>query len=135
MKKTKPLRKKLIAKLDKLWSMAVRARYPKCVVCGSENTLSSHHCIVRKAQSLGVRWIVDNGVTLCYSDHICKLHGPQGGDKQFMDRYIAILNDLISADRQQEIIDIGHRINKFSTFDLQNMVKDFEAVKNVTCIS
>ncbi len=126
MKKNKPLRKRLIDKLDTLWSMAVRARYPKCILCGSSQTLSSHHCIVRKGQSMGVRWIVDNGVTLCFSDHICKLHGPQGGDKVFMDRYISILNELIDANRQQEIVDIGHRINKFTTFDLQQMVKDFE---------
>ena len=126
MKKNKPLRKKLIDKLDMLWSMAVRARYPRCIICGSEKTLSSHHCIVRKGQTIGVRWLVDNGVTLCFSDHICKLHGPQGGDAVFMKRYIAILNKLISEERQQEIIEIGHRINKISTFEMQEMVKAFE---------
>ena len=126
MKKNPPLRKKLIKKLDTLWSMAVRARYPRCILCGSSQTLSSHHCIVRKGQSVGVRWLVDNGVTLCFSDHICKLHGPQGGDKVFMDRYISILNDLISQDKQQEIVDIGHRINKMSVWDMQELVKKFE---------
>lgn len=125
MKKNPPLRKKLIKKLDTLWSMAVRARYPKCVICGSEKQLSSHHCIVRKAQSLGVRWLVNNGVTLCVSCHIFKYHGQQS-DKVWMDRYIAILNDLISADEQQAIIDIGHRINKISTFDMMEMIEQFE---------
>lgn len=127
MKKNKPLRKRLIAKLDTLWSMAVRARYPRCVVCGKEPT-QAHHCIVRKAQSLGVRWILKNGVGLCYPCHIHKLHGQQG-DKMFLDRYISIINELVDAGAQQEIIDIGHRINKFSTFELQDMIKDFEEGK------
>lgn len=125
MRKNKPLRKKLIDRLDTLWSLAVRARYPKCVVCGGEKMLTSHHCIVRKAQSLGVRWIVDNGVTMCVRCHLFKYHGQQS-DKEWMDKYISILNELIDSDRQQEIIDIGHRINKFPTYELQQMVKDFE---------
>ena len=124
MKKNPPLRKKLIKKLDTLWSIAVRTRYPKCVVCGKEPT-QAHHCITRKAQSMGVRWIVKNGVGLCYPCHIHKLHGQQG-DKMFLDRYVAILNELIDAGEQEAIREIGHKINKMSVADLQQLVTDFE---------
>jgi len=118
-------KKTLKNKLDKLWSEAVRQRYPRCIVCGAQPT-QAHHCIVRKAQSMGVRWLIDNGVGLCYVCHIHKLHGSQG-DKEWLDRYIAALNLLIPADVQQDIMGIGHRANKYSMDDFRELVKRLEA--------
>jgi hypothetical protein len=122
MKKT-PIQK-IKAKLDKVWSLAVRRKYPRCIVCGKEPT-QAHHAIVRRAQSLGVRWMVSNGVGLCYVCHIHKLHGNQG-DKLFLDRYMALLNDLIPDDEQQNIIDIGHRVNKYSIGELEDMLRKIQ---------
>lgn len=116
--------KKLKKQLDKAWSLAVRRKYPRCVVCGRRPT-QAHHAIMRRAQSLGVRWLLSNSVGLCYVCHIHKLHG-SSGDKQFLDRYMAILNDLIPADEQQNIIDIGHRVNKFSVQDLEQMLLELQ---------
>ena len=134
MKHKKTPRRKLVEKLDKLWSQEVRKKMPRCIVCGATTNLNSHHAIVRKAQSLGVRWIVDNGVTLCFRDHILKLHGQQS-DKEWLDRYIAILNEIIPIEKQRNIIEIGHQIAKFSQSDLEELVKEFEerlGIKNNT---
>jgi len=120
----KSTRRKLVAELDRIWSLLVRAKYPRCIICGSQPT-QAHHCIVRKAQSQGVRWILENGVGLCVGCHIFKLHGQQS-DKVWLDKYITILNDLIPADVQQNIVDIGHGIAKYSTADLEGMIAEYK---------
>ena len=120
-------KKTLKNKLDRLWSEAIRKKYIRCIVCGRQPT-QAHHCIVRKAQSLGVRWMIDNGVGLCYVCHIHRLHGSQG-DKQWLDRYITVLNGIIPEEKQQNIIEIGNQINKFSVEDLKELVRHFEAIK------
>ena len=125
MKKKPPLRKRLIKRLDVLWSLAIRAKYPRCVVCGKEPT-QAHHAIVRKAQTMGVRWLPKNGIGLCYVCHIHRLHG-QAGDKQFLDKYIEILNQEIPAEEQLNIQQISHQITKFSVSDLQELVIEFES--------
>lgn len=51
-------RKKLIADLDKIVSLIVRARDKKCVVCGSTNQLQCSHLI--KRGRLSTRFDLDN---------------------------------------------------------------------------
>jgi hypothetical protein len=105
--KTKALKKKL----NKLWSLAVRKKYPRCVLCGSSNHLQAHHAIVRRARSLATRWDIRNGIALCVKCHLWGIHGNQN-DKVFLDRYISILNDLIPSEIQDELVSIGSRVNK-----------------------
>lgn len=52
----------------------MRQRDGKCVLCGSTNSLAAHHFIVNAARSLALRYNPDNGVALCYSCHIHKIH-------------------------------------------------------------
>ena len=55
-------------KLDLLWSSAIKIRdKQKCQVCGSMQSLNSHHIITRKNKS--VRFDLDNGITLCAKHH------------------------------------------------------------------
>ena len=124
MKKKNP-RKALKAKLDKLWSAVIRKKYPRCVVCGKSDNLNAHHCIVRKAQSDGVRWLVENGVSLCVGCHLFKLHGQQA-DKAWLENYLCIINDLVSETQQELIQEIGHKINKFSIDDLEQIKAELE---------
>lgn len=118
-------RKALKAKLDKLWSAVVRKRYPRCVICGKSENLNAHHCIVRKAQSDGVRWLPSNGVTLCVNCHLFKLHGQQA-DKAWLENYLCIVNNLVCDEAQKMIQDIGHRVNKFSIDDLEQIKSELE---------
>lgn len=120
--------KTLKNKLDKLWSQLVRKKYPTCIVCGGSPT-QAHHAISRRAQGNGVRWLLSNGVGLCYQCHIHKLHG-QAGDKQFLDTYISRLNELIPQSEQENIHQLAHQIVKYSVSDLEDMVKEFEVQLN-----
>lgn len=128
MKKNPPLRKKLIKKLDTLWSLSIRAKYPKCVVCGSADNLQAHHCIVPKSRGLGVRWLMWNGVTLDRTCHLFKYHNRWGGqgDKVWYERYLQILNQIIPEKEQLNIVEISHQIKQFSVAELQELVLEFE---------
>ena len=70
-------RAKLLKELDKLWSLAVRNRDKKCILCGQTKDvkkLQAHHWIKTRARSLKYRFDIRNGVSLCYGCHICQLH-------------------------------------------------------------
>jgi 5-methylcytosine-specific restriction endonuclease McrA len=75
-----PVRKvnksKLKKNLDVLWSMAVKARDKKCQRCGSTGSLSAHHVFGRRHNA--TRWVLDNGITLCYPCHIHWAHHDVG---------------------------------------------------------
>lgn len=65
---------KLKKELDTLWSLAVRHRDNKCVMCGATENLQAHHWIRTKAQGNTTRWDIRNGASLCYCCHIHKIH-------------------------------------------------------------
>jgi hypothetical protein len=119
----KTARAKLKKLLDTLWSIAIRALYGnKCIVCGKTNNLAAHHCIVRKAQSDGVRWLKFNGVPLCWDCHMNHVHGNRA-DKAWLENYLRILDRLIPQQEQDKIRSIGHGITKYSIDDLRELVK------------
>lgn len=121
----KSTRARLEKKLDTLWSLLVRRKYPACIVCGKTEGLNAHHCIKRKAQSKGVRWLINNGVSLCWDCHFNYVHG-QRADKPWWDRYIALLDKLIPKEEQEKIIQIGNQVNKFSILDLETLAQAFK---------
>ncbi len=54
--------------LDDLWSKKIKQRDgKKCVYCGEQNYLNSHHIFSKTKRSL--RWALKNGITLCSSHH------------------------------------------------------------------
>ena len=60
-------RKKIEAKLDKAWSLAIRGRDDyTCVRCGKEGTQACH--IVPRRHRI-LRWDWSNGVCMCYYCH------------------------------------------------------------------
>jgi len=62
-------RKKLVKKLDIMWSELVKKRAGnKCEYCGKSEYINSHHIFSRSSRS--VRWDVDNGVCLCAGHHV-----------------------------------------------------------------
>jgi 5-methylcytosine-specific restriction endonuclease McrA len=53
---------------DTTWAKAVKERDGfKCVYCGSDKNLNSHHLFSRRHQ--GLRWDLENGITLCAGHH------------------------------------------------------------------
>ena len=128
MKRNKPLRSRLVKRLDNLWSKAIHAKFKnRCIMCGATGILHAHHSIVNKGRGgFGVRWLILNGVLLCPTDHLYKIHHGQA-DKAWLDRYVALLNEIVPLEEQRNICEIAHHITKFSTAELQEMVLHFEA--------
>ena len=61
------MKKALIKKLDKAWSLKVR-EYGMCEKCHKLSPLNAHHFYSRAIRS--VRWDVDNGFCLCVGCHV-----------------------------------------------------------------
>lgn len=54
--------------LDNLWSGLIKNRDGnKCVRCGKDKYLNSHHIFSRSNRS--TRWVLENGITLCAGCH------------------------------------------------------------------
>lgn len=123
MKQKKQSRSKLIKILDGLWSAAVRRKYPVCVVCGSDKLLSSHHVICRKGESQHVRWMVDNGVTLCVKCHLFKLHRMQANFPWLAD-YVGIIRNLVQPSQYLGIIASSQIKDKYKVKDLERLIKE-----------
>lgn len=70
MKKKKVNRVKLC---DELWKRAIKERAQnKCELCGETFRLQAHHVIPRTNYS--TRYLVENGIALCYKHHIHWAH-------------------------------------------------------------
>lgn len=56
-----------IKKLDKKWREKINERdNGRCVYCGGDGN-NAHHIVGRRNRS--TRWLLDNGILLCYRDH------------------------------------------------------------------
>lgn len=111
-------------KAHKLWSLLIRRKYPRCVMCGTEENLQAHHCIEPAGRSDGVKYLLSNGITLCYHCHIHKEHG--SASKTWRDTLSSIIDSVISKDDQQNIHEIGHKNNKLETCDIEEIIVAFQ---------
>ena len=69
MRRPKSEKKKLISDCHRLWSQAVKIRDGhQCRVCGSTSGLQSHH-IFSDRMHASMRYLLSNGVCLCFSHH------------------------------------------------------------------
>ena len=101
-----------------IWSKIVRRRDGECVLCGNTETLQAHHWIIHSGSSLSTRFLIDNGVTLCYACHIFKVHGR--GDAVHFDQIKTYMfgKSGLTAARYEEIKVLGKEIAHFSLEDL-----------------
>ena len=66
------------AKVDTLWSRLVKERDGyKCIICGKTENLNSHHLYGKKSHRM--RYLLDNGVTLCRYHHKYGVHSDDMG--------------------------------------------------------
>lgn len=57
------------------WALRVKIRDDfKCLLCGCEDNLTSHHWYICDHHAHAARYCVDNGATLCYTCHIRGVH-------------------------------------------------------------
>jgi hypothetical protein len=80
-------------------------------------TLQAHHWIVHSGSSLGTRFLVDNGATLCYPCHIFKVHGR--GDAFYFDQIRAYMASRVDEERYETIKRVGREPAQFSIEDLE----------------
>jgi len=116
---------KLLKKVQVAWGAFIRARDKECAVCFRQDTLQAHHCIVPKNKGNSTRFLEDNGITLCYSCHIGKVHG--GTERRFWyDHLNRIIDIKVPKKRQDEIIALSYEIRKYDRTELEAMKLEFE---------
>lgn len=120
-RKKKTSFKKLCDKLDKIWGLCIRTRDGKCIKCGSRSTLAAHHVFGKKANGYIARWMIDNGVTLCYAHHIHWAHHDTGGFYKFWE-------DRVGRDRADEIAVAVKAIWKPTEEELEQKLKALTAI-------
>lgn len=110
-----------------LWSKLVRRRDGACVLCGvsaSQKQLYAHHWIVHAAGSIYTRFILNNGVALCYSCHIFKVHSR--GDAGTLDEIREYMRRFMRDWEYDEINKRGHQPNEVTLEDLEAKMKYFK---------
>ena len=118
--KTSDKIKRLKKECDKLWSEAVRTRDGECVLCGKKDTLQAHHWIHSKAQGNRHRWEIRNGVGLCFTCHIYKVHSYASADILEQLKKVAFERGIVTP-TELETIANDHTILKMGVNDLEQV--------------
>lgn len=114
-KRKKSNRKKLVEKLDKVYSLYIRALYPICVFCGS---LTEHCFHFMTRAKYATRWDVINGVGSCRGCNFEMEFNPHPYVKWFIDKYgLEEYNNLIAR---------SNVIPKYSNEELEAMIEFYE---------
>ena len=127
-RKTKKVKLKKIPKLIKeahnAWSAYIRARDKRCQVCGKTDNLHAHHCIVPQKRGNSTRFLADNGISLCFWDHMFMVHKGLGG-VEFNRRLQSAIDRICSKERQEEIIRLSHEVKKYDRSELEEIIETF----------
>ena len=114
--------KRLKKKGDKFWSLCIRARDGRCMICGTTEKLSAHHCIKRKKLSNHSRFLLNNGITLCFNCHILEIHNY--ATKNVLEKYLEILNKFYTKEQQDEVIRKSKEKRPLDILELTTIVED-----------
>lgn len=126
-------RKGAIKKCHNMWSLCVRARDRKCLICGrSDGKLDAHHGVACRGNGVGKHWfMLKNGFTLCFRDH--QIVHSKMGDKKLLEIWIAIVDMMVTKEEQEEIIRSRHETAKYSIEDLEGiyeyLAKEYDRIK------
>jgi hypothetical protein len=107
------------AQLAVLWSIAVRRRDGKCVMCGKTDTLQAHHWLFFKSHSMALAFNPANGATLCYPCHIFKLH--MRGDGDFAMRLCETMTARVGSGIVEEMREIARNPRPISLEELEEL--------------
>lgn len=115
MKKSQ--RKKLVKRLDKVFSLFIRKRDGHCVICGKTERLTAGHLITRAKYS--VRWDERNVFCQCAGCNLTHEHNSH----IFTDWYIR----KFGLNAYQNLILESNQTKKFSDLDLELMINKYQA--------
>jgi len=123
-------------RLHDLWSWLVRDRDGwRCIFCGKGQNLAekvylqAHHWIVHAAGSVATRFILGNGVTLCWSCH--KFHVHLRGDAWTLDRIRDHMRakGFITDDEYDQVKFLGKQCAEVELEDLLELEQKMLALK------
>jgi hypothetical protein len=109
-------RKKLVSKLDKVFSLYIRKRDKKCVCCGKTENLQNGHLITRAKYS--VRWSELNCHCQCRGCNMLHEFQPHIFINWFLKKY--------GLKKFQYLILESNQIKKFTDTDLEELIKKYE---------
>ena len=114
--------KRVKAQLAVLWSIAVRRRDGKCVMCGKTDGLQAHHWLFHKSHSMALAFNVANGATLCYVDHIIKIH--QRADGEHIMRLMEIMTQRVGSAVIEQLREIAKPPHETITLEMLEELRD-----------
>lgn len=118
--------KKLKDELDRYWSLYIRKRDNKCILCGGYEgeigRLQAHHWIVSRGDSLRYKFDVRNGVALCYGCHIHRIHTNPTVSLISKLKSKAIAAGIASEQEVEEIIEKARGVSKIGIGELREML-------------
>lgn len=121
---------KLVKKLDALWSLRVRERDNRCMLCGGYvgeiNRLQAHHWIITRAQSSKYRWDLRNGVSLCYGCHIHQVHSNPSVELIERLKRNCVLSGIATEEEIEEIISRKHEVFKIDRIFVDEKIKELQ---------
>lgn len=132
MKLTK---KGAIRKCLSMWSKCVRARDGKCLICGrTEGVMDAHHGVAARANGCRAHWfMLKNGFQLCFQDHM--LVHSRIGDKSKLEKWLKLVDEMVSQEEQAEIIKAKHTVTKYTIEDLEgiyeNLAREYDRIKEM----
>ena len=130
MRKKLPPIPKLVKKLDALWSLRVRERDNRCMLCGGYvgeiNRLQAHHWIITRAQSSKYRWDLRNGVSLCYGCHIHQVHSNPSVELIERLKRNCVLSRIATEEEIEEIISRKHEVFKIDRIFVDEKIKELQ---------
>ena len=105
-------RKALVKTLDSYFSLFIRDRDKRCVLCGKRENLQCGHLLTRTAYS--TRWDEENCFCQCSGCNMSHEHHPQ----VFINWYIG----KFGIAKWEQLCARHARINKISNYDLQKKI-------------
>ena len=110
------MRKKLIKKLDTVFSIFIRKRDKKCVICGTKERLTNGHLITRSKYS--VRWSVVNCHCQCIGCNMLHEYQPERFTLWFIKKFGESVYTKLVLD--------SNKIRKFSNSDLETLIEQYD---------
>lgn len=109
-------RKKLISKLDKVFSEYIRKRDKRCITCGHTEQLTNSHLITRSKYS--VRWSELNCHCQCRGCNMLHEFQPEHYTNWFIKKY--------GLKKYQNLILESNQTKKFTDTELEGLIKKYE---------
>ena len=108
-------RKKIIKKLDELFSLIIRAR-GVCFTCGSRENLSCGHLITRAIYN--TRWDFDNAECQCFRCNLLHEYQPEIFTQKYIQTY--------GIEKYNNLVKKAHSSKKMTTIDLLQILDNLE---------